>query len=57
MANQDILDMLLKMNDRFDKMNDRFDKMNDKFDKMNDKFDVKFNDTNSRLEKLSNGCE
>jgi uncharacterized protein (UPF0147 family) len=43
MANQDILDMLKMMNDRFDKMNDRFDKI-----------DVRFNDTNSRLEKLSN---
>lgn len=44
MSNQnEILEMLKMMNDRFDKMNDRFDIL-----------EKQSNDTNSRLEKLSN---
>ena len=55
MANQnEILEMLKMMNDRFDKMNDRFDVLETQSNDTNSRLEILSNDTNSRLEKLSN---
>ena len=55
MANQnEILQMLKMMNDRFDKMNDRFDVLETQSNDTNSRLEKQSNDTNSRLEKLSN---
>jgi len=54
MANQnEILEMLKMMNDRFDKMNDRFDVLETQSNYTNSRLEKLSTDTNSRLEKLS----
>lgn len=56
MANQqnEILDMLRKMNDRFDKLEKLSNDSNARLEKLSNDTNVRLNDTNARLEKLSN---
>ena len=59
MANKqnEILDMLMIMNDRFERMNDRFDTIEKQSNDANARLWKQSNDTNSRLEKLIKGYQ